>query len=67
MAKRKKSEDMIAEIRAAHAMEFNTYDKREEEMRNAIKEVRKFVDMMKEEGFTTQEALIYLGSMTRPQ
>lgn len=54
----------LKELRQAHQNEFLSKD--EDEFRQAIREMNKFIDMMVEEGFTRQEAILFVATTCKP-
>lgn len=59
-------EDYASALTAAIILGSMKQKNADEEMRTAIKEMRKFVDMMTEEGFTRKEAIDMIVKMSRP-
>lgn len=55
----------LRELQKAHENEFLSQD--EDNFRQAIRDMNKFIEMMVEEGFTRQEAILFMAHSCRPQ
>lgn len=55
----------LEELQKAHLNEFMT--KEEDNLRQSARQMNNFINIMVEEGFTRQEAIIFIANSCRPQ
>lgn len=57
----------IEELRKARAREFNLFESDDEEVRKSMRELNHFIDVMEEEGWNRNEAIVFLANTCRPK
>lgn len=55
------------ELEEARKREFNVYQSDSDEMRQAFRELTHMIDVMVEEGWNRQEAIIFAANLCRPK
>lgn len=57
----------IEELRKAREREFNLFQSDDEEVRKSMRELNHFIDVMEEEGWNRNEAIVFLANTCRPK
>lgn len=57
----------IEELRKAREREFNLFQSDDEEVRKSMRELHHFIDVMEEEGWNRNEAIVFLANTCRPK
>jgi hypothetical protein len=57
----------IEELRKARDREFNLFQSDDEEVRKSMRELNHFIDVMEEEGWNRNEAIVFLANTCRPK
>ena len=57
----------IDELRKAREREFNIFQSDNEEVRKSFRELNHFIDVMVEEGWERNEAIVFLANTCRPK
>ena len=57
----------IEELRKAREREFNLFQSDDEEVRKSMRELNHFIDVMEEEGWNRNEAIVFLANRCRPK
>lgn len=57
----------IEELRKAREREFSIFQSDNEEFRTAMRELHHFIDVMAEEGWDRNEAIVFLANTCRPK
>ena len=57
----------IEELRKARDREFNLFQSDDEEVRKSMRDLNHFIDVMEEEGWNRNEAIVFLANTCRPK